>query len=372
MNRPVHLTAQLPVSLSPLSRPTHTIAPSPVFGARRRGNSSSSSSLSDSPIQSPSTNASATDSPQKESFNLPPPAYPAAFSIGSVPVKIPGAGFASRVPSATNSGVATPGSHTTVYPVGTSVDTLRFGRKSSVTNSVTSPLALAPRCGCGRALGHRARSGDRQREPAAAEGISCLSLGPSLTTTDDTAPPRMMSDPSFRAPRTPNFGCPPLPEERSIAHVLGSSLLSRSRSDPAAPSSPRQSRGGIHPRPAPTINGGVTADLSSPKRVDHAPLPPVVHQRSRTGANALPTPSDEHRGRSRERVPLGRGDVTPDRPSAKLLYHENREIAPTRTSRSGVRDNERGERRSRSRGTDIGLALNLGAGERGRAQRVYA
>lgn len=289
-----------------------------------------------------------------------------------MPVKIPG-GFASRVPSATASGAATPGSHNTAYPTGTSVDTLRFGRKSSVTNSVTSPLALAPRCGCGRPLGHRARSGDRRRD--ATENMGRLSLGPSLTTTDDmgTTNGRHHSDPVYRAPRTPlvNGCCPALPEERSINHVLGgASLLSRSRSDPASPLSPRNHRG-IHPRPAPRVDGK-EADLTSPP-LARVPLPPVTKQRSRTDTSSLPAPSDDRRGRSRERVNLRRGDATPDRP-AKILYHEEREVAPTRASRSRGRassSDRRHDRRSRSRGNEIGLALNLGE-TRGRAQHVYA
>jgi len=182
---------------------------------------------------------------------------------------------------------------------------------------------------------------------------------------------RIFADAGFRTPRTPNLGCPVLPEERSVNHVLGSSLLSRSRSDPAAPSSPRTQRG-IHPRPAPVINGnGRTASPA----IDHAPLPPVTNQRLSANPNTLPSGNDERRGRSRERMPLGRGDITPDRPTPQLLYHEEREVAPTRKSRSRGRElsRERSDRvRSRSRGNDIGLALNLGNQDRGRAQRVLA
>jgi hypothetical protein len=104
----------------------------------------------------------------------------------------------------------------------------------------------------------------------------------------------------------------------------------------------------------------------------------VVKTKS-TGANTLPAPADERRGRSRERMPV-RGDTTPDRPTAKLQYHEEREVAPTRTSRSRGRNHsrDRSERlrsRSRSRSGDMGLALNLGLDDRGRAprqQRVLA
>lgn len=356
-------------------RPVHHIAPSPLFG-RRRGNSSSSSSLSESPIHSPQTNPSTTgDSPQKEAFNLPPPAYPTTSYgfIGSVPVKIPSA-LASRVPSASASGTSTPGSQTTVYPTGASIDTLRFGRKPSVTNSVTSPLALAPRCGCGRALGHRARSRERLGEP----DISCLTLN------DDGLVPaygsiRMVSDPGFRTPRTPNPAYTTLSEERNISTVLGSSLLSRSRSDPVPPS-PRLQRNantGIHPRPAHASTGKNTPSLQ------HAPLPAVTRAPNASASSTLPVAHDDRRGRSRERLPP-RIDMTPEQRNAKLVHHEEREVAPVRDSRDSRSRGRNSRERSRSRDRDqtrlrsrsrhepeLGLALNLGERpERGRAQRV--
>lgn len=389
-NGPVRLTAQLPVSLSPMVRPVHHIAPSPAFGPRRRGNSSSSSSVSDSPIQSPHTNPSASDSPQKESFNLPPPAYPNGMygiNIGSVPAKIPH-GFSSRVPStAPGSGAATPGSASTAYAMGTSIDTLRFGRKSSVTNSVTSPLALIPRCGCGRPIGHRARSRERSAVNEVENGISCLSLGPSVTTEDSLLVGnalRIVSDSGYRGARTPSTATYPLPEERSISNVLGSSLLARSRSDPMPPS-PRDRNmdtvrprlgAGIHPRPT------VDMALRTPPPMATAPLPSVApsHPRSRS---ALPHSEQQgeadRRGRSRERVARAPQLTTPEQENAKLPFHEEREVAPSRSGRSRNRDadarqyREADSRRSRSRHDTLGFEqLSEAPAHRGRVPRVGA
>lgn len=364
---PVRLTAQLPVSLSPMVRPVHNMYPSPVFPGRRRGTtSSSSSSLSDDRIQSPQTNPSSTDSPPKEAFDLPPPAYPmpANYLAGSVPVKIPAA-LASRVPS-------TPGTGSTTPTTAASIDTLRFGRKSSVTNSVTSPLALTPRCGCGRALGHPARSRETSLK-GAVDQISGLSLGPSQTDDLRTAPNslRMVSDPvnnhhhhhrSAPAPRTPNVPCPILPEDRtSISHVLGSSLLSRSRSDPVHPPSPRarlaaQAAVGIHPRPSLELSG------MTPPKVALPAVTPLHGTRSRSAAPA----GDDRRGRSRERIQ--RVDMTPEPQRAQLFYHEEREVAPTKSSRSRVRTSRsrepEGRRYSDERERDDGMERTSRAGTR--------
>lgn len=363
---PVRLTAQLPASLSPMIRPAYTITPSPKFGGRPRGTSTSSSSLSESPIHSPHTNPSGSDSPQKEVFNLPPPAYPTPLGyIGSVPVKIP-SGFQNRVPSNGNNG-ANP-AHSTTPTTGASIDTLRFGRKSSVTNSVTSPLALAPRCGCGRALGHRNRN-----LPGDDANIACLNLGPGGPDAD-VAVLRMVSDPIHRTPRTPNMPCPTLPEERSISHVLGSSLLSRSRSDPHHPPSPRTARahtqehtrasGSIHPRPALDVSLGATP----PEPMALPSVAPLKGVRSRSAVPAAASASangnnkanntgsrrqnaldlaDDRRGRSRERVqpPV---DMGAELPRPQLQYHENREVAPSRDSRSRGRNVSRSRDRERT------------------------
>ncbi len=87
---PVRLTAQLPPSLSPLVRPVHNITPSPKMPGQAV-DTSSSSSTSSSPLNSPQTAPSGADSPQKEVFNLPPPAYPQqSLAFGSsFPVRIP-------------------------------------------------------------------------------------------------------------------------------------------------------------------------------------------------------------------------------------------------------------------------------------------
>ncbi|CAK9781229.1 hypothetical protein CC85DRAFT_11457 [Cutaneotrichosporon oleaginosum] len=342
---PVRLTAQLPASLSPAVRPTHTITPSPIFG-RPRGTSTSSSSLSESPIQSPHTLPSGGDSPQKEAFNLPPPAYPGY--VGSVPMKIP-SGLQNRV---TSNGSGNGHTNGTTTPTG-SVDTLRFGRKSSVTNSVTSPLALAPRCGCGRALGHRNRS-----LPGDELNFACLNVGPGGAPDADVNVLRLVSDPIHR---TPNLACPPLPEDRSISHVLGSSLLlSRSRSDPHHPPSPRTARphgnesaktgGSIHPRPALEVSLGATP----PERAQLPSVAPLRGVRSRSAAPSAQSrrehapAAEDSRGRSRERVE--RIEVNPELVPQLGMYHEEREVAPTRVGRSRGRDMSRsGEREGRSR-----------------------
>lgn len=350
---PVRLTAQLPPSLSPAVRPTYTITPSPILG-RRRGASTSSSSLSESPIQSPHTNPSGGDSPQKEAFNLPPPAYPLGY-VGSVPMKIP-SGLQSRVPSNGSANGQTNGATT---PTG-SVDTLRFGRKSSVTNSVTSPLALAPRCGCGRPLGHRNRS-----LPGEELNFACLNLGPNGAPDADVNVLRLVSDPIHRTtPHTPNATCPPLPEDRSISHVLGSSLLlSRSRSDPHHPPSPRsrtarahgnenaKASGSIHPRPARDASLGATP----PERMALPSVAPLRGIRSRSAAPSAHSRrenahTEDRRGRSRERVE--RVEVSPELGPQLGMYHEEREVAPTRDNRSRGRNLSRsreGDARSRSR-----------------------
>ena len=241
---PVHLTAQLPIRLSPRIRPTVSAGPSPRMPAHvpsqhLAGDSSSSSSITSSPIQSPRTNPSASDSPKKEVFNLPSPAFSShqiyAFP-GSVPVKIPALITRPNVKTMASLG-------TTLYPNANSVDTLRFGRKPGVTNSVTSPNALLPRCACGKPANHQGRPSDKDAA-ALDPDLTPLTLGPPKTDPDGGLrgrSARVVSDSVL----------PPFDEKLQMAHsghttylkpsrnagnILGGSHLSRSRSDPISPS----------------------------------------------------------------------------------------------------------------------------------------
>lgn len=321
---PVHLTARLPVSLSPRHRPTAQIGPSPKMPPHvpvtHGPNSSSSSSITSSPIHSPRTNpsGSGSDSPQKDPFDLPPPAFPQQASLnfpGSMPVKIPNLVKASPAVGPTQ----TPASHgSTILPLGASIETLHFGRKPSVTNTVISPNALLPRCACGKVAGHSKRrpSKDRGMET----GFSNLSLGPSLLAS---APGRVVSAPAKAASGhgTPRFNTnsnstySPTPLQ-TVSSVIGASQLSRSRSDPIPPSPPN--------------------NMIAPfTRQDDSLISPIKEHAER------PTLSDR-RGRSLERQRHQGGQHT-----GVLNQVQEREQAPSR-SRHRREERER-DRRERER-----------------------
>ena len=242
---PLHLTAQLPIRLSPRIRPTYSVGPSPrmpphVPSYNHAGDSSSSSSITSSPFQSPRTNPSASDSPKKEAFDLPPPAFTSnqiyAFP-GSVPVKIPA--LITRPNAKTMASLGT-----TLYPNANSVDTLRFGRKPGVINSVTSPNALLPRCACGKPSDHQGRPPNKDAA-ALDPDLTHLSLGPSKDVPHGDLKgrsARVVSDsilPPFdeRFQTTHSGSTTYLKPSRNAGNILGGSHLSRSRSDPISPSS---------------------------------------------------------------------------------------------------------------------------------------
>ena len=349
------LTTQIPVSLSPLLRPTHhqIMGPSPRMPPSNV-DSSSASSVSSSPIQSPKTNPSGSDSPRKDAFNLPPPAYPSHQAqipsylgyAGSVPVKIPALVpravlNAPHIPSSSH----TPASNgSTVYPIGVSIDTLRFGRKPGLTNSVTSPKALLPRCACGKPANHKGRPSSKDRaglEP----GFSALNLGPSVISGSHCGPTNRVASDSATMTRGQLQGdgntgqIAPVPAH-AIGDVFGCSLLSRSRSDPIPPS-PNGKRNSVI---APMAMRESTSRRASHNALEQRPTTssnlgpgggaPTSISRGVSLISPAPMPLSPRRGRSRERQshPL-------DDDVAGLLNHPpEREHPP---SRSQPRRNER-------------------------------
>ncbi|KAL7419571.1 hypothetical protein Q5752_005483 [Cryptotrichosporon argae] len=366
---PIRLTANLPMLVSPGVRPVPGRSPM-LRGARAGTSSSASSSTSESPIQSPRTTpSSASSSPQKHTFNLPPPAYP-GVPFGSVPVKIPNLAPRPTVAPATG-----PHSHThaAALPAG-SIDTLRFGRKSATTNSVTSPNALAPRCACGKALNHRGRPSSRER--AAADGLDSafarFSLGPSATATAPDAPHRIVSEPVHRTVSgSPAF----LPLDHAIS---GGSLLSRSRSDPIPPS-PKFTRPLVAPSPL-----HISSALPPTPEVASRTTPPRARRTSPVNADADSPLASPRRGRSRDR-PTDRPNHLVEMTPGLLLHHEERELAPSRSrhrrdelerererSREGrSRDRSRSRRRSTSRGRDD-RDCDANMGRAGRDREIQA
>ncbi|ORY24368.1 hypothetical protein BCR39DRAFT_323021 [Naematelia encephala] len=342
----VRLTSQIPAHLSPLIRPLPHITPSPRMPAHLPAGSSASSSANSSPIQSPRTNPSADVSPQKEAFNLPPPAFPShqvqimAFP-GSVPVKIPA--LVPRASPATQASPAPESHGSSMYPTGTSIDTLRFGRKPGVINSVTSPNALLPRCACGKPANHRSRTTSKDRG-GLDSGFSALLLGPSLAD-DRVRSHRIVSDPAhFGNGRTKAASGLATPAEgyHTPSTTLSGSLLARSRSDPM-PSSPKD-RSVIAP-----MTSRVPATIS-PRRLSNdedgrnsAILPALKRSAATSPTDVEISPlTSPRRGRSRERTrhrdeSLSRG---------RLLQTIEREQAP---SRSRHRREEAARRRSDER-----------------------
>jgi hypothetical protein len=284
-----------------MHRPVHSIGRSPRMPAHRpsRGtDSSSSSSSASSPIQSPRTYlGSAADSPLKEPLNLPPPAFPSHQSLGfpgSIPVKIPKLSAKSTATNTPSS--QTPGSHSaSLFPIGNSIDTLKFGRRPGAINSITSPNALAARCACGKVAGHaQRRASSKERVEL---GLGGLSLGPSiLHPTPHGA--RVASNPiakhSQTGHNTPNRNAAMSAdlEHHTISSTLNASLLSRSRSDPIPPSLQAYQSSLIAPMTRP--DGTLAAK-------DSVPAPSSGHGLGRPGRGERVAMSS--RGRSLERQP---------------------------------------------------------------------
>ncbi|WVW80134.1 hypothetical protein I302_102109 [Kwoniella bestiolae CBS 10118] len=349
---PVKITSQLPAALSPLVRPTQHPGRSPRVLAQNRGSSSissGSSSVSSSPLQSPQTNPSEVDSPKRDNFDLPPPAYPTKQfgAPASVPMKIPA--LASR-PSPLVAPSQTPGSvGSTVYPAGASIDTLRYGRKPSAVNSVISPNALIPRCACGKPANHKNRASSKDRADLIDSGFSRLSLGPSLVTAQEEPLPRstrIVSEsaiPPFIS-GTPGRKTVPLGIPSSPQVAPSTSLLSRSRSDPI-PGSPQTQRKLIPQVPAPVITNVITP---SHRESNGMPLSPIVPPATRPGRNRnLEVNMDSpRRGRSRERQEHHVGQMT-----SNFGGPADREQAPSR-SRTRRRSDSRERERERGRGRD--------------------
>jgi len=338
---PVRITSHFPLHLSPLSRPTMPIGPSPKMPAHLpsrhlNGDSSSSSSIASSPIQSPRTNPSASDSPTKEVFNLPPPAYPPHQTLpfpGSVPVKIP-----APVPRPLGPGLLqdeTPASHSsTVYPIAGSIDTLRFGRKPAATNSVTSPNALLPQCACGKPANHQGRPSSG----AMNADLAHLNLGPAVTTHHQELTGRsirVVSESAIPSSYQRLQNAQPHSSQaspRNGVDIRGGSSLSRSRSDPIPPS-PKGRPGAIAP-----MTKGNTSNIAPSRRasvVDRAVQPAFPAPGESFLSTAAPagiaglrvvSPS---RGRSRERqvnaVPLDSNASSIFNPAGE------REQAPSRS-----------------------------------------
>lgn len=288
----------------------------PAHRPSRGADSSSSSSSASSPIQSPRTYlGSGADSPMKEPLNLPPPAFPSHQSLGfpgSIPVKIP------KLPKPTTTHTPasqTPGSHSaSLFPIGSSIDTLRFGRRPGVVNSITSPNALAARCACGKPAGHA------QRRPSSKErielGLGGLSLGPSVLHPAPQGA-RVASNPiakhSHTGHNTPNRNAAMSAdiEHHTISSTLGASLLSRSRSDPIPPSLQEYQSSLIAPVTRPD---GIKETVPAPSS---GHVRPGKAERAAMGS----------RGRSLERQPR---DLQLSQPGV-LNQSREREQAPSRS-----------------------------------------
>ena len=157
----VRFTTQLPATLSLLHRPPR-VNPSPgkpVHVPSRRFESFTSSSTTASHIQSARTCSwSGLDSHQKEPRDLTPQAFRSKrISLGcvdSIPVIVQRLSV-KRTPTTTSLAARTPGSHPgSLYPLDVSIDTLHFGRKPGVVDSVTIPnsqAALGPSV-CGKSV----------------------------------------------------------------------------------------------------------------------------------------------------------------------------------------------------------------------------
>lgn len=372
---PVRLTSQLPHTLSPLFRPTPQIAPSPKMPGVS-GDTSSASSITSSPLHSPRTNPSGSDSPQKEAFNLPPPAFPAPASLvfpGSMPVKIPALATRPSLAHAQQPTSQTPGSHgSTIYPTGTSIDTLRFGRKPSVTNSVISPNGLVARCACGKPANHRSRASSKERifDPLDS-GFSRLNLGPSLVPHHPTplaaTDKRIVSDSVLAHPQGISIEARRAQSGHGTpAPLIGSgsgSLLARSRSDPIPPS-PSHRHSVIAPmttrelsvisptRRASAADGRQSGAYAATGMV-MSRTGSATHRHAHVHREPAPAPAtstgtglalDMGRGRSRERQVHPRVDA-----SVGLLNHPpERETAPSRSRHrrdESARERERLARR---------------------------
>ncbi|WVO13289.1 hypothetical protein L204_100902 [Cryptococcus depauperatus] len=368
--RPV-ITSQVPPALSPYVRPANGVGLSPRSSGQPRptshSSSSASSSAASSPLQSPRTNFSEADSPQKHIFNLPPPAYPtkmfSAQTPSSLPMKIPNfLPKASPLLQATGT-LGSQGS--TVYPIGASIDTLRFGRRPGAVNSVTSPNALLPRCACGLPANHKNRSQSKDRADIMESGFSRLSLGSAMVTREEPSsrPLRIVSDsaipPFTLSPKGKDEELPaidasePAPiSERSL--VASGSLLSRSHSDPI----PLIANSYAHTVvPAPAVSKLTPSRLEpSPER--HAAAREDSRP-SRQGTHFFKGSSaDSARGRSRERQehqPVMTG-------SNGILNHPpDREQAPSRSRNrrdSHRRSKDRSRSRARERMKDLDLSRN--------------
>ena len=354
---PVRLTAPIPANLSPLVRPS----PYTSHGHSPRPHSNSSaSSDSSSPLQSPSTipSGSGSDSPhpRKESFNLlPPPAYnlPQSFGFpGSMPVKIP-----ALIPQ------PSPAPTPQALPIGAgSVETLRFGRKSGMINSVTSPNALGPRCACGKPAGHRQSPEGRAAAALGLDsGLSHLSLY-SHQKKARNASESFVNSPSGAGAIPASTSRRSKAQSGHVSPLHGSgSLLSRSRSDPIPPSpkSHRAHLASMADRDS-TNRRASQAERQRPIELFDAPPPPPPPAApiapSRTSALSPP-----RRGRSRERS-LHAIDPS-DEITSRLNHPPEREHPP---SRSQIR----GEHRRLSAEQEAQREFTRLERERERTQRV--
>lgn len=350
-------------------------APSPRIHAQN--DYSSNSSITSSPLHSPETIPQGADSPHKDPLDLPPPAFPHSHhphhkdlrdkehfaAYGSVPVKIP-----ALVPRPSTHAVHPPapvGSHGTPLH-GTSIDTLRFGRRPGVINSVISPNALLPRCACGKPANHRSRASSKERAPEA--DFTRLTLGPSVLHPS----PRMMPVNLGDKPRVASDG---IIGGRHAGRMstsgyttpqegVGSSLLSRSRSDPIPPhlqyrdqaklpdfrSQPHTAH--VHSQhyfvsPSPSRRASAAAaDMPTRPQPGRARAMTRTHSGDRPRARHVqPAPGAaeaQPRGRSRSRARLNEREMGIE--PAHLLQHEpERECAPSR-SRHRRDEGERDQR----------------------------
>lgn len=366
---------------------------SPKLPALLQRRPASSSSDNSSPLQSPSPFAHAAyisggDSPQKEHFTLPPPAYPhnAHHHGTSTPVKIqPMHVHRPVIPVPGHTGT-TPGSFG-----GQSTDTIRYGRRPAVTNSMKSPNAIGPRCACGLPAGHAQRVRGTSKDRAGSFGNVLDSPGgftmlatlsgqrrPSLTALqlEETLPrsSRHTSDSAIHPSGILGLHHQALPVPRRSSPPAGpSSYLSRSRSDPLPPSahSPRahatlsslvanlrlsnanptealphvgelaRKSLGAHPLPA------TATPIFSKRRLSDetdSRLNSPVNDEPASSAGDLARSVSDRRGRSRDRHALNldeNGAIVPSNYGLNLREGRSRsgsnkrEQAPSRTRRSG-------------------------------------
>ena len=297
-------TTQLPATLSLRHRP-HQVDPSsgkPAHVPSRRVESFSSSSTTASQIQSARTCPwSGLDSHQKEPLDLIPQAFRAKrISLGyvdSIPVMIPRLSV-KRTPTTTSLAAHTPGSHGgNLYPL-VSIDTLRFGRKPGVVDSVTipNPQSASGPCVCGKSVEFPDSSEKTE------SGLASLPLNPSFV-----APHMQHSSVTSSSAHISSYSGQKLPHQdrdlptsktnHTISFAHSTSTLSRSRAAKISHRALDSRMSLVTPTTQPDKSGSIIAPIKDQVTAQSP------GQTCLTQAEHNPVQSVRVRGRTLERQP---------------------------------------------------------------------